>query len=207
MPCIKCLNQVHQGPCGPCQDLGCTDKTSHGTLACPARLAKATAGKNKHITSVGSVTTLPLPANRSRAVALQTMLASAESPLSIDEAAKSIRILLGSGAQRTLVTKDFVDKLGLRTLRKETTAVQGFDQEHVSTRSYDVVMLNIYKAGWPKCVSIEAMVVKSINKIHQPGIFATAEKFESQGYVLADDRLISSKSDIIISDTLIGSIT
>ena len=56
--------------------------------------------------------------------------------------------------------------------------------------SYDVVMLNIYKTGWPKCVSIEAMVVKSINKIHQPGIFAIAKKFESQGYILADDRLI-----------------
>ena len=129
--CAKCLC-VHKGSqtCIPCQERTCTDKGSHGILACPKRLAKVSPSQ-----SSTKITTNQSPDNMvhnishvktTRSVALPTATLLVRSDDIKDASVKTVGVLFDTAAQQTIVHKAFVQKLQIKPIRKEWATLQGF---------------------------------------------------------------------------------
>ena len=141
--CDKCILIHKQGTsCMDCQTEKCTDKKDHGTLACPLKLAAASAQHSQNVNNV-NVTNI----NRRRAVALPTCMALIESSVK-DSSLKSTSVLLDTAAQQSLVSRQVVENLGIKPIGKEFTTLVGFGSSKPKPKFYDIVNLTLYKPGF-----------------------------------------------------------
>lgn len=198
--CKKCIIEHKEGsPCSPCQTKDCTDVKSHGTLACPIRLACADPKKSKNV-NVVNIEHL----NRMRAVALPTAVVLVESNVK-DSSLKSTSILLDCAAQQTLVSRKVVDDLGIKAVGREFTTLIGFGASKPKPQYYDVVRLTLYKPGFVGKARITALVIeKSPSVCTMTGICKFARKLHNLGVKLADSRYLNQKTDVLTSDVLVG---
>ena len=110
--------------------------------------------------------------------------------------------LLDTGAQRTMITAETVNKLGIQVFEREAATLQGFGNQRPANKIYDVVKLQLGKVGF-KPISISALVVKSLGPIPMVGACAMAKRI-AKYTKLADYRLLNGKSDIFAINILIG---
>ena len=157
-----------------------------------------------HDTGVYSMT-----ANAQRAVALQTAVLSAENVEASEVPLydKNVAILADTAAQKSLVTKELVDRLKLPIIKQERASILGFGQNKADSKIYKVVELTL---GSPegranqKPLKINAYVVNNLNPVHMTGICKFASRLQSKGINLADRRLVNSKKDTVNIDLLLG---
>ena len=142
-----------------------------------------------------------------KAVALPTAVMVAHNPhaLKLAPEKRNVALMMDSGGQRTLVTREAVDRLGFEVIGQENACLQGFGAKHGTNNKFDVVsiMLGRRTERYPVC--IDAFVVPKLNQLHMAGASKFARKLNSKGFSLADWRLVNSKSDIISFDILVGS--
>ena len=55
-----------------------------------------------------------------------------------------------------------------------------------------------------KPITIDALVIKKISDIYMAGASNFAKRLEKKGYTLADERLVNCKSDVVVTELLIG---
>ena len=200
--CQKCILEHPKGSsCMECQTEGCPDKTEHGTLACPCKLAIAERNKlqleNAKTFNIKNI-------NRMRAVALPTAMVLIESSVK-DVSLKSASILLDTAAQQTLIHRKIVDDLQLKPIGREFTSLIGFGQTKPKPQYYDMVRLTLYKPGFSGKVRVTALVVdKPPSVCTMTGICLFAKRIQKLGVKLADSRLLNQKSDVLTSDVLVG---
>ena len=157
-----------------------------------------------HDTGIYSIT-----ANAQRAVALQTVVLSAEnvesSELPLHD--KNVAILADTAAQKSLVSKELADRLKLPIIREERASILGFGQNKADNKNYKVVELTL---GSPegranqKPIKINALVVNNLNPIKMTGVCKFASRLQSKGINLADSRLVNYKKDTVNIDLLLG---
>ena len=143
-------------------------------------------------------------AKKQRAVALETAVFSSQNPecLYLPLHERNINVLTDTAAQRSLISKDIVDKLKLKVIRHEPASLQGFNNNTPKKVMYKVVEIVMGKAG-QKPIKLDALVVKSLNSIHMTGACEVAKRLDRKGLPLADFRFLQN-SDIIAIDLLIG---
>ena len=202
--CKICWSE-HTGSTCPsqffCKDASC--KSAHGPhacLLCPKNLVEQA---KPH--TIGAVTNI----NKSdlKAVALSTamMVAHNSNALKLAPEKRTVALMLDSGGQRTLVTREVADRLGFEVIGQENACLQGFGAKHGTNNTYDVVSIKLGRITEKHPICIDAFVVPKLNKLHMAGASKFARKLNSKGFSIADWRLLNSKSDIISFDILIGS--
>ena len=136
---------------------------------------------------------------------METAVFSAHNPESakLEPHERNIAVLLDTAAQRSLISRETVDRLGLRITSIEPALLQGFEQVKPKTLNYQVAEVVIGKPGH-KPVKLDALVINKLNSIHMSGACAFAQKLSAKNVPLADFRFLTRKSDIIQADLLIG---
>ena len=109
-----------------------------------------------------------------------------------------------TGAQRTLITKHCAQRLNLPIVRREKASLVGFGQKSASNAIYDVISLTLRKPGESRAIKLEAYIVPHINSCHLTGASKIAKKLHQRGVRLADWKLITTNSDIIHTELLVG---
>ena len=139
-----------------------------------------------------------------RSVALETITLTAfnDSCSGMPVHERGVGALLDSGAQRTMITADTVNKLGFQVMEREAATLQGFGNQKPVNRIYDIVRVELGKVG-VNPIPIFALVVKSLGPIPMVGACAIAKRI-AKYTKLADYRLINGKTDTFAVDILIG---
>ncbi|CAL4218274.1 unnamed protein product, partial [Meganyctiphanes norvegica] len=142
-----------------------------------------------------------------KAVALPTavMIAHNLNALKLPIEQRNVALMLDSGGQRTLVTREAANRLGLEIVGRENACLQGYGAKQGSNSKFDVVNIKLGRVTENYPICLDAFVVPSLNKLHMAGASKFSKKLESKGIRLADWRLTESKSDIISFDLLVGS--
>ena len=73
---------------------------------------------------------------------------------------RGVGALLDTGAQRTMITAETVQKLGIQVFEREAATLQGFGGQRPVNKIYDIVRLSLGIVGH-KPILIFAMVVKN----------------------------------------------
>ena len=81
------------------------------------------------------------------AVALPTAMVLVESNVK-DISLKSTSILLDCESQQTLVSRQVVDNLGIKTVGREFTTLVGFGSSKPKPQYYDVQCVSTWYASW-----------------------------------------------------------
>ena len=115
---------------------------------------------------------------------------------------RGVGALLDTGAQRTMITAETVQKLGIQVFEREAATLQGFGGQRPVNKIYDIVRLSLGIVGH-KPILIFAMVVKNLGPIPMVGACAMAKRL-AKYTKLADYRLLNGKSDNFVIDILIG---
>ena len=142
-----------------------------------------------------------------KAVALPTAVLTAhnQNALKLPIEERNLSLLLDSGGQRTLVSREAAERLGLEVIRKEDACLQGYGSRSGKNNKFDVVNIKLGRMAERDPICIDAFVVPKMNPLHMAGASKFAKKLVSKGIRLADWRLTESKTDIIAFDVLIGS--
>ena len=200
--CGRCLFKVHEGACkSTCTDSQCKAPETHGILACPIRLQKSKGGSFTQgcLASING----PTYARTNRAVALQSLQLMAVSGVPLDDSERVVSVLLDTGAQRSVITKEAVNRLHLVPLRVENTALIGFGQSRGRNKCYDVVEVQLSKGVSGPSVVVSAIVVDALNQVSMTGICNIAKKIARSGVPLADPRLLNFKTDTLDFDLMV----
>ena len=112
--------------------------------------------------------------------------------------------LCDTAAQRSLITKACADRLGLKVKCTELVSLLGFGQTKPECRQYEVVNIMLGSNSNHKPITIDALVIKKISDIYMAGASSFAKRIEKKGYTLADERLGNCKSDVVVTELLIG---
>ena len=117
---------------------------------------------------------------KQRSVALETgsFIALNEEAVKLPIHDRAVAALLDSGAQRSLITKDAVDRCGFTIKAIEPATLQGFDNDTPKNKNYKVAEVIMGKVG-KKPVVLDALVINKINSIQMTGICALAKKVAS----------------------------
>ena len=192
-----------------CKDPSCKESQSvHAKLLCPKIINEISQPK-----TIGCLNSNPTSTNINvakcdqKAVALPTaiMIAHNLNALKLPIEQRNVALMLDSGGQRTLVTREAADRLGLEIVGRENACLQGYGAKHGSNSKFDVVNIKLGRVTENYPICLDAFVVPSLNKLHMAGASKFSKKLESKGIRLADWRLTESKSDIISFDVLVGS--
>ena len=207
--CLKCgFFHPHYSKChkmSVCQDKNCSKKEFHCRVFCPKfceELVNVQAIKNVNVTP-----DLIHTVNREcKSVALPTAIFSAKnsSALNLPLDQRNISTLVDACAQRTLITKETVDRLGFEVIATEKACLIGYGQKRPTNTVFKIVKVLVGLPYSNTVVQINAYVVDKINKVHMLGISNVAKRIHRKGTLLADWRLLNSKSDIIDLDLLVG---
>ena len=205
-PCEVCFAAMHKGSCNPyfvCSHSYCGSKQPHAIVLCPYNIEQS----RKVANPVKVQTVCSLTSKMQRAVALETAIFSAHNShayrLSSD--LRNVAVLCDTGAQRSLVTKECADRLSLKKLRIERACLLGYGQKSSQNSLYEIVEIVLWEPDGKKLIYLEAMVVKSLNSIQMAGASLFAKKIHyNNGIALADWRFLTTKSDIVKSDLLVG---
>ena len=117
---------------------------------------------------------------------------------------RNLSVLADSGAQRTLISRECVERLNLPVIRTERASLQGYGQKSCSNESYDIVEVLLGKPFDKNPIVMSCMVVKSLNKIYMAGAAQFAKKLARVGMVVADWRFLNAKTDLVVTDILVG---
>ena len=115
---------------------------------------------------------------------------------------REIAALVDSGAQRSLITKAAVDRLGLKIKASESATLQGFDNKSPTSKVYKVAQIVMGKIG-KRPIIMDALVINSLNDIHMSGACQFAKKVVKK-VPIADNRLANQKSDNFTVDLLVA---
>ena len=140
--CISCIFSQ------PCSSSLNTDPSSSTTqsnttaLALPVSALDPAAPQN--FTGIYS-----LLSKKQRAVALETAVFLAQNPesLSLKPHERNRGVLVDTGAQRSLISRETVDRLGLRMTSIEPALLQGFEQAEPKNLNYQVAEIIMGKPG------------------------------------------------------------
>ena len=201
-PCEVCFSAIHQGKCNAkqiCSLRLCTKKECHAIVLCPVNIEST-----KRFNHVGLI--FSIGSRLQRSVALETAVFTAlnANAFTLPQVERNVAVLCDNGAQRSLVTADTARKLGLKVLRKERACLQGFGQRTSTNSLYEVVEVQIGQPFDKNPIVLDAMVVKSLNKIYMAGICQYAKKLHAIGIDLADWRFLRTKNDLVTTDLLVG---
>ena len=187
-----------------CPDNSCTNANGkHNRLTCPKFVQSTT-------TSVHQVSVVPQSINASsiegKSVALPTAVYTAinSNALNLPIEQRNIAILADSAAQRTLVSKETVDRLGLDIIGTERACLIGYGNKKPQNNSFNVVSISLGLPRYNNSVKFDAYVVDKLNPVHMAGVAKFAKKLQNKGLNLADWRLINNKSDIVDFQILVG---
>ena len=118
---------------------------------------------------------------------------------------RQIAVMLDSGAQRSVITKNAVQSMKFPIVGTEKVALQGFNERSPRSLTYNVAQIQLGKPpNGSKSITIDALVVADINKLMMVGAAAFAKKLAKKGHTLADHRFLNTKSDEISIDMLVG---
>ena len=164
----------------------------------------------KSVSSVDQVNTMPELIQtvniEGRSTALPTGIYSvinSKAP-NLTQDQRSVSALLDTAAQRTLITRDSVLRLGLETIRSEQACLMGYGERKSVNTSFDVVKISLGSKHADNKVEFDAYVVDKLNKLHMFGVAQFAKKFANKGVRLADTRLANLNSDSVSLDLLVG---
>ena len=137
-----------------------------------------------------------------RAVALQTAVFASVNKEAVDVPLhnRNIAILADTAAQRSLVTKDAVNRLKLPIISEERASILGYGQSSATNKLYKVTEITL---GSPdgcenkKPVTLNALVVAAMNPIYMTGASKFALRLQNKGLDMADRRLVNSKDDTV----------
>ena len=115
---------------------------------------------------------------------------------------RTVSALLDTGAQRTLITSEIVDRLGLEIVQREETNLQGFGDLKPTNKIHDIAKVILGKVD-SKQISVLAIVVENLSSIFMTGACAMGKRL-SKYTILADYGLLNGKSNTFPVDILIG---
>ena len=191
-----------------CNDSSCTDsKVIHAKLLCPKTISEIpNTVAIQCVNSVPTSSSINTAKCDQKAVALPTAVMIAHNPgaLKLPIEQRNVALMLDSGGQRTLVTREAADRLGLEVVGTETACLQGYGAKHGTNGKFDVVTIKLGRVSDNNPICLDAFVVPKMNSLHMAGASKFAKKLESKGIKLADWRLTESKTDIISFDVLVG---
>ena len=202
--CIKC-GWAHKKNCNFLSFCNRECKQAHGDhcrVFCPKNLQPKTA--------VNQVTTLSVVSAMwnipKKAVALPTAVFSAnnDKALALSPDMRNISVMLDSGAQRSLISRDAATRLGLDIIGKDKASLLGYGSSRAQNNIFDVAAISLGRLNDPHPVKLDAYVVNKLNPLHMAGASAFSRKLQKMGVQLADWRLYSTKSDIVNFDLLVG---
>merc|ERR1712082_524355 len=82
---------------------------------------------------------------------------------------RNIAILADSAAQRTLVSKETVDRLGLDIIGTERACLIGYGNKKPQNNSFNVVSISLGLPRYNNSVKFDANVVDNLNPVHMVG--------------------------------------
>ena len=137
-------------------------------------------------------------------MALPTLTAQIESSTT-DKSLASVACLLDTAAQTSLIHRDVVERLKIEPFRQEFTTLVGFNMARPVAKSYDVVKVQLVKAGYSHKVALSCLVIDKTPAIcNMMGLCQLAKKLQKKGADIADARLLNQKRDVLTADILIG---
>ena len=141
---------------------------------------------------------------KARTTALETalLLAQNEDAKHLPPHDRHIAIMTDTCSQRSVIAKNMVDKYKFPIIGVESVALQGFNERHPKCRNYKVVRVVLGKDG-KRPIILDALIVNDVNSIHMVGAAAFAKKV-AERHNLADFRYLSTKSDLVSVDLLVG---
>merc|ERR1712240_322900 len=103
----------------------CEKTTPHSRMLCPYNIEQT-----RKVMSVKVGTIFSINSRMQRSVALQTavFMALNKGSKSVPSEQRNVSILCDTWAQRSLITKECADRLGLKVLRSERESLLGFGQ-------------------------------------------------------------------------------
>ena len=210
---------------GLCARPQCASKAPHAFLLCEDAI-KANSGRLamnqigigfSQISNIGSSyepadvdslnLTLHINARKSRTTALETAVLTAMNEESSDLPLHmwQVALMMDSGAQRSVITKQAVQSMKFPIVGTEKVALQGFNERSPHSLTYNVAQIQLGKPfPGSKNITIDALVVGDINRVMMVGAAAFAKKLSKKNYSLADYRFLTSKSDEVKIDMLVG---
>ena len=141
---------------------------------------------------------------KARTTALETalLLAQNEEASHLPPHDRHVALMTDTCSQRSVVAKHIVDKYKFPIIGTESVALQGFNERSPRCMNYKVVQITIGKDN-KRPICLDALVVHDINSIMMVGAAAFAKKVARVGN-LADFRFLSTKSDEVSIDLLVG---
>ena len=183
--CSKCWARQHPGQVCP-QLFCCTDTSCIGTHGVHAKLlCPKTIGELLLPKTIGQVNTIPLPNSVNnvarydqKAVALPTAVMIAHNPaaLKLPLEQRNVSLLADSGGQRTLITREAANRLGLDIVGIERACLQGYGAKSGSNSRFDVVNVRIGRVTETHPISFDVFVVPNLNPLHMTGAAKFVEK-------------------------------
>ena len=96
-------------------------------------------------------------------ILLQTCIALASNPTSVQPQEKHrVRIILDSGSQKTYITQQLKETLGLKPIARERLCIKTFGSDYDNLKTVDVVNLCLTNVDNDVTVTITALVVPMI---------------------------------------------
>ena len=159
--CTTCWSRVHKGQTCPqkycCTNSNCTDKNGqHAKLVCPTLLSSLSQPKTISQVAAHSVPnavniTQPAPVSINiagsdqKAVALPTavMIAHNKAALKLPIEQRTVALMADSGGQRTLVSREAANRLGLEVIGRERACLQGYGARSGANNTFDVVNIKV----------------------------------------------------------------
>ena len=141
---------------------------------------------------------------KARTTALETALLLAQNPEAshLPPHDRHVALMTDTCAQRSVVSKHIVDKYKFPIIGTESVALQGFNERSPRCMNYKVAKITIGKDK-KRPIVLDALIVHDINDIMMVGVAAFAKKVAHLAN-LADFRFLSTKSDQVSVDLLVG---
>ena len=118
---------------------------------------------------------------------------------------RQIACMLDSGAQRSVITKNAVLSMKFPIVGTEKVALQGFNERSPRSLTYNVAQIQLGKPlSGSKPITIDALVLGDINRLMMVGAAAFAKKLSKKNHFLADYKFLTTKSDEVRIDMLVG---
>ena len=185
--------------------------TSNLSLACNS-ISKGSKNQSEICTSnkEGCITPKPVTAaatniNRRRSIALETAVLTVfnSDSLQLPIHDRGLRVLFDTGAQKSMVTKEAIERLGIIPVSQEPAILQGFGMNKPVNKMYDVAEIKLGRVN-KKSVTFNALIINKLYPIPIAGACAFAKKVAKYNIDLADCRLVNQKSDLFPIDCLIA---
>ena len=114
----------------------CEQTTTHSYMLCPYIIEQT---RKVMSVKVGSI--FSIKSRTQRSVVLQTAVFTAHNKgsKSVPSEQRNVSILCDTGAQKSLITEECADRLGLKVLLSERDSLLGFGQKRSANNTYDIV--------------------------------------------------------------------